>query len=184
MFAPLWQQIDLVSRWLVMYPLLRGVAPLGDDGPEHAAPGPWDFFISLPLCFFLFSPFFDRLLSFFSSFILAVSLRKSLGELVHEIHFFYSHTEWNLLTSLSWDRLCFGWGVLSKLITVTIAMVTYLLLRVIWQSTLSTICVVSMFQNMWMGNASTAAGVRTRREGARANRNAIRSCNRELFNRS
>ena len=34
--------------------------------------------------------------------------------LVHEFNIFYSHTEWNWLVSIFWDRFCFGWGVLLK----------------------------------------------------------------------
>ena len=82
--------------------------------------------------------------------------------LMHEFHFFYCHTEWNLLPLLSRDRLCYGWGVLFKLTTLILVMVSYLLLitaqRMICRFILSIICVVFIFQNVWMGNSFTASG--------------------------
>ena len=41
-------------------------------------------------------------------------------ELVHESHIFYSHTVWNLLFSLSWDWLCFGFIKLNATIKLII----------------------------------------------------------------
>ena len=72
---------------------------------------------SCSLYFSLYSPLSLTLSTCFI--VLAVPIRfccshaRVFGKiLVHEFPISYSHTEWNLLSSLSFDRLCFGWGVL------------------------------------------------------------------------
>ena len=61
--------------------------------------------------------FHSFLLVFFSvplsSFILAVPMHNCLGKhWCKSYTFFYCHTQWNLLSLLSWERLCFGRGAL------------------------------------------------------------------------
>ena len=69
-----------------------------------------DNFTALNL-FTLFSA--CHLLFFFGLFSLLLFHAQVFGKtLVHEFPFFYGDTEWNLLSSLSWNRLYFGWGVL------------------------------------------------------------------------
>ena len=37
---------------------------------------------------------------------------------MNKFYIFYSHTEWYLLSTVSWDRLCFSWGSAIKLNTI------------------------------------------------------------------
>ena len=110
-----------------IYPLHWVVAPRGDDGRELQLGLETSLFIA-HLGHFHFHSFL--LLSFLFFFVFFHSCRfhaQVFGRtLMHEFHVFYSHTEWNLLSSLFWIDFVLVGIVLSKLNTMKILMFTYL----------------------------------------------------------